>query len=439
MTSAAAGTRTAPAGRATTRRLPAVLLAIAAAGCGLSPHRIVPDPALQPEVARFRSALAEPPADQDLERFARALTAIHTYHVDPVDAATLVDRAIVALPGRDAAAGSAPAPPIDAAIAAMAASLDDRSEYLDPELYREMHIKPSGTFGSVGLELTMRNGELTVVSPIEGGPAWLAGIEAEDVIVAIDGQPATTLTLVQAIHRLRGPVGTDVTLTVRRHGSAQARDERFTRQTVRLKAVSEQRLPGGFGYIRISQFGENTSFEVGRALYRLASEDSLRGLVLDLRDNSGGLLSQATETADLFLRSGLVVHLDGRSSHDTDVVVSQLGKWHGFRMIVLVDDGTAAGAEILAAALQYHHRATIMGSATAGTGTVQTIIPIADDAALRLTTHRAYAPGGRAIASKVEPETVVPSPAARVPSPASDPVVQRALEVLRLWTASGQS
>jgi carboxyl-terminal processing protease len=424
----------------------AALIIVSAVGCSFPPSlnsRIsthegaAVDASLAPEVERFRAAAKSmtagqraEPDDEDLRLFAQALTGIARYHVDPVDPVKLVNTAIATLNTVEPGSVQTSKPLVDGAIAAMVSSIDPHGAYLDREVYRELRGDTKGGPGGVGLELTMRDHAPTIVSPMADSPAVHAGIAPEDQLTAIDGVPTTGLTLVGVVQRLRGPVGTEIALTIRRRDS-QATTIHLRREVVEIHPVTFQTMAPGYAYLRITQFAESTSMKVDHALSSLANGGGLKGLVLDLRNNPGGLLNQAVRVADLFLDSGEILRTSARTEQqDQSFFAHPLGTWNGFGLVVLVNRGTAAGSEILAAALQCHKRATILGTPTFANGTVQTIIPIGEDSALRLTTSRAHAPDGRAIGLGIQPDILDDSEPAETVDRSQDPVVGRALELL---------
>jgi carboxyl-terminal processing protease len=302
---------------------------------------------------------------------------------------------------------------IDGAITGMLSALDPHSAYLTPDLYKELQVDTRGTFGGLGIEITLRNGLLTVVSPIEDTPAFRAGVKAGDQIIKIEDEFTKDLTLVEAVKRMRGPKGTKIHLTLRREGAPSLIELTLVREIIKIKSVKSRMLEKGYAYLRITQFQEHTDEDLVRALKSLEKEDGgqLSGLVLDLRNNPGGLLTQAVRVSDLFLDSGLIVYTDGRLENQKQKYFAhKQGSHTEFPMIVLVNGGTASASEIVAGALQDHKRALVLGEQTFGKGSVQTILPIDDNAALRLTTARYYTPNGRSIqAMGITPDVVMPN------------------------------
>lgn len=299
---------------------------------------------------------------------------------------------------------------ISGAIKGMLNSLDPHSSYLTPDEYNELHMDTSGSFTGVGIEISIEDGILTVISPIEGTPAYRAGIKAGDKIIKIDGQPTKSMTLMDAVKKIRGEKGTTVTLTILRKGMAELMDFNIIRGIIPLKSVKSRMLEPGYGYIRITNFRENTDDDLEAALKQLESgEFPLKGLILDLRNNPGGLLDQAVSVADEFLDSGLIVYTDGRKKSDSMKFTAKKNKIpRTYPMVVLVNEGSASASEIVAGALQDQKRAVIVGTPTFGKGSVQTIMPLEDGSAVRLTTSQYYTPNGHSIQARgIMPDIVV--------------------------------
>ena len=260
-----------------------------------------------------------------------------------------------------------------------------------------------------GAKATLSNGVLTVVSPIEDTPASRAGVKAGDQVIKIDGEFTKDMTLVDAVKRMRGPKDTKVTLTLRRENVAEIFDVTLTREIIKIQSVKSKTLEKGFGYVRVTQFQERTDDDLERALKTLGKEGNLQGLVLDLRNDPGGLLTQAVKISDVFLESGLIVYTDGRLENQSQKYFAhKQGTYSDFPMVVLVNAGSASASEIVAGALQDHKRALILGTQTFGKGSVQTILPLDDTSALRLTTARYFTPNGRSIqATGIVPDIVM--------------------------------
>ena len=292
----------------------------------------------------------------------------------------------------------------------MLSSLDPHSAYLTPDLYKELQVDTKGSFGGLGIEITNRNGILTVVSPIEDTPAYRAGVKAGDQIMKIEGEFTKDMSLVDAVKKMRGPKDTKVTLTLKREALPELFDVVLTREIIKIQSVKSRMLDKGYGYARVTQFQERTDDDLERALKGLDKEaGGLQGLVLDLRNDPGGLLTQAVKVSDLFLDSGLIVYTDGRLENQKQKYFAHKpGTWGDFPMVVLVNGGSASASEIVAGALQDQKRALVLGTATFGKGSVQTILPLDDSSALRLTTARYYTPSGRSIqATGIVPDIVM--------------------------------
>jgi carboxyl-terminal processing protease len=289
---------------------------------------------------------------------------------------------------------------LEGAINGMLGSLDPHSAYLTPELYKELQVDTKGSFGGLGIEITNRGGVLTVVSPIEDTPAFRAGIEPGDQIIKIEDEFTKDMSLMDAVKKMRGPRGSKVHVSIKREGVPDLIDFTLTRENIRIQSVKFKSLGDGYGYVRVTQFQEQTDTDLEKALEVLASGSggNLRGLILDLRNDPGGLLSQAVKVADAFLDSGLIVYTDGRLESQKQKYFAHKPDSHvDFPMVILVNGGTASAAEIVAGALQDHKRGLVLGTQTFGKGSVQTILPLDDQSALRLTTARYYTPSGRSI------------------------------------------
>jgi len=294
------------------------------------------------------------------------------------------------------------------AIKGMVRTLDPHSSFMSPEEYQEFMIDTKGKFSGVGIEITMRNHVLTVVSPIEGTPAFKAGIKAGDQIIMIGDKSSKELSIMDAVKLIRGPKGSKIKLTIRRKEIEKPIDFMITRDVIPIKSVRSFPLPFDIGYIRISNFQGNTSKELSKALEDMENKKGLKGLILDLRNNPGGLLFPAVKVADEFLDSGLIVSIKGRDKKEEESVAHKNGKPGNYPMIVLVNEGSASASEIVAGALQDNKRALILGSTTFGKGSVQTLFRLSDGSGLRLTTALYYTPSGRSIQAKgIEPDIKV--------------------------------
>jgi carboxyl-terminal processing protease len=296
------------------------------------------------------------------------------------------------------------------AVKGMLRGLDPHSSFLTRDEYSEMQVDTKGAFGGIGIEIGIKEGVLTVISPIEDTPAFRAGVKAGDMIIKINDKLTKDMTLSDAVKLMRGPKGTDVTIWIMREGFDELKPFELTRAIIKIKSVRSRVLEEGFGYVRIAQFQENTTTELEKALKEFASKTGgLKGLVLDLRNNPGGLLQQAVRVSDLFLKSGVIVSTKGRApGQDMSFEAKSAGTHTGFPIIVIVNGGSASASEIVAGALQDHDKAVILGTRTFGKGSVQTIIPLADGSAVRLTTSKYYTPSGTSIQAKgIEPDIVV--------------------------------
>lgn len=292
---------------------------------------------------------------------------------------------------------------LESAIRGMLGGLDPHSDYLDKEEYRDLQVGTSGEFGGLGIEIGMENGFVKVIAPIDDTPAQRAGLQPGDVIVRIDDKPVKGMSLSQAVNLMRGKPGTEIRLTVLRSDNGQPFTVDLERAVVHVASVKSRTLALGYGYVRISNFQARTTEDMLAAIGKLKSESNgeLKGLVLDLRNNPGGVLNAAVGVSDAFITDGLIVYTEGRLPDSKlqfragpDDVLS------GAPIVVLVNRGSASASEIVAGALQDHKRALIMGAKTFGKGSVQTIVPIDDSTALKLTTARYYTPLGRSIQAK---------------------------------------
>lgn len=322
--------------------------------------------------------------------------------------------------------------------------LDPHSSFLDPDSYREMQVETSGSFGGLGIEITLRDDILTVVAPIEGTPAHRAGLQPGDRIVKIDGLPTKDMQLADAVKRMRGKPGTKVTVSVVREGWTEPHDFEITREQIRVHSVRTQDLGNGIAYIRLRQFQEQTAHDLDAALEKFA-RNGMKALILDLRNNPGGLLTSAVEVSEKFIDDGkLVVYTEGRVRNQNMRFSAHAKKpLTDVPMVVLVNQGSASASEIVAGALQDYGRAVLVGTQTFGKGSVQTIIPLSDGSGLRLTTAKYFTPKGRSIHGKgITPDIVVEVPKEASAKPAAPPLdpmeelkkdvqLQRALDVIK--------
>ncbi len=333
------------------------------------------------------------------------------------------------------------------AVRGMLRALDPHSSFMDPESYREMQVETSGSFGGLGIEITVRDDQLTVVAPIEGTPAWRAGIQPGDRIVKIEGLVTKDMSLPDAVKRMRGPKGTKVTVTIAREGAKEPFDVSLVREVIQVQSIKTQEIEPGIGYIRIRQFQERTAPDLVASVEKFEKTGRLGGLIIDVRSNPGGLLSAAVEVSEEFLGDGkLVVYTEGRVRNQNMRFTA-----HAKRaitevpLVVLVNQGSASASEIVAGAIQDHGRGVVIGQQTFGKGSVQTIIPLSDGSGLRLTTARYFTPKGRSIHGKgITPDIVIDPPKDEMTTvkPGTPPLseaelmkrdvqLQRAIEILK--------
>lgn len=292
-------------------------------------------------------------------------------------------------------------------IRGMLSGLDPHSTYLDPDAYKELQVGTSGEFGGLGIEVGMENGFVKVISPIDDTPAQRAGMQAGDLIIRIDDTPVKGLSLNEAVKLMRGKPGTKILLTVVREGEDKPLKISITRAVIKVSSVKSRLLEPGFGYVRITQFQSNTGENLINAVSELKKENegNLKGVILDLRNNPGGVLNAAVAVSDAFLEDGLIVYTEGRvNDSEMKFKATPTDIMKNAPIVVLVNGGSASASEIVAGALQDHKRAIIMGVTTFGKGSVQTILPMHNGAALKLTTARYYTPAGRSI----QAEGIVP-------------------------------
>jgi len=299
---------------------------------------------------------------------------------------------------------------IQGAINGMLRSLDPHSTFMTADMYRELEVETRGSFGGIGIEITILKDVLTVVSPIEDTPAFQAGIKAGDQIIKIDGVSTKDINIMEAVKKLRGPKDTKVTITILRENMPLPKDIVITRTDIKIKSVKSRIVDDNVGYIRIASFQEKTAEEIKKALQEINVKAApLKGLVLDMRYNPGGLYNQAVEVSEVFLKSGVIVSTRGRVKNmDSKFMAKDDGNEPTCPIVVLVNEGTASAAEIVAGALQDKGRALLLGTQTFGKGSVQTVIPLEDGSALKLTTAKYYTPKGRSIqAEGITPDIVV--------------------------------
>ena len=326
---------------------------------------------------------------EDLRTFAEIMDRIKAAYVEPVDDKTLLENAIKG----------------------MLSNLDPHSAYLDPAEFAELQQSTSGEFGGLGIEVGQEEGFLKVISPIDDTPASKAGIQPGDLIIKIDGQPTKGLNMTESVDKMRGKVGSKIVLTIVREG-APPFDVELERAVIKVKSVKSQLLDEHYGYLRISQFQVNSGEEVGKALALLKKQNDgnkLRGIILDLRNNPGGVLQAAVEVTDHFLTKGLIVYTKGRiANSELRFSADPEDASNGVPLVVLINGGSASASEIVAGALQDHKRAVLMGTDSFGKGSVQTVLPLNNERGLKLTTALYYTPNGRSIqAQGIVPDILV--------------------------------
>ncbi|MDR5893637.1 MULTISPECIES: S41 family peptidase [Halomonas] len=336
-------------------------------------------------------AMATPAANdlpvEEIQTFAEVFERIKRAYVEEVDDATLL---------RNAMRG-------------MLSELDPHSAYLDREEFQSLRESTQGEFGGIGIEVGLEDGQLTVISPIDDTPASRAGLQARDLILRIDDTPTESLSLQEAVNLMRGEPGSRIELTIQRRGESAPRSVTLTREVIRTESVRSELLEPGYGYLRVSQFQSRTADQVSEHIRRLERDGSLNGLVLDLRNNPGGVLQAAVGVADAFLESGLIVYTEGRLA-DTEMQFSAGRDTAApeVPLVVLINGGSASAAEIVAGALQDQRRAVVMGTESFGKGSVQQIMPLGNGEGLKLTTALYYTPNGRSIqAQGIEPDVEV--------------------------------
>lgn len=326
----------------------------------------------------------------DLQLFAKVLNLVEQYYVETVDLKKL----------------------IYGGIKGILRELDPHTNFMPPDIYKEFESETSGEFGGIGIEMTVQNGVLIVISPIEDTPAWKAGIQAGDKIVSIDGEPTKGMSLVEVGKKMKGKTGVKIKLGIMREGFDKAKVFTITRGIVKIHSVKYVDMQDGFAYIRLTSFIENSTKEMEKALKEHEKKNKQsRGLILDLRKNPGGLLDQAIQISDLFLDSGTIVSTMGRNKKEKEVVYAKkAGTLPNFPIVVLIDEYSASASEILAGALRDNKRALIMGRRSFGKGSVQSVIKLGDGSALKLTVGRYYTPSGRSIqAEGISPDIELPA------------------------------
>jgi carboxyl-terminal processing protease len=287
---------------------------------------------------------------------------------------------------------------IDSAINGVLQSLDPYSAYMSPKIFEEMETETSGKFGGLGIEVSMEAGVVKVITPIDDTPAARAGIKAGDYIVRINGEQVQGKTLMQAVNLMRGPVGSSIEITIRRKGLKKAKIFKITREIIEIQSVVSKSIDNKIGYLRLRAFNENSSNQLKKEISKLEESNKLEGYIFDLRNNPGGLLSQAVKITDFFLNDGEIVSTRGRKSRENRKFFAKKGDHiKGKPLIVLINNGSASASEIVAGALQDQKRAVLLGETTFGKGSVQSIIPLRNMGAIRLTISKYYLPSGKSI------------------------------------------
>src|SRR3989454_8740788 len=332
---------------------------------------------------------------------------------------------------------------VQGAIRGMLSTLDPHSAYMTPDMYKEMQVETKGEFGGVGIQIGVKENRLAVIAPIEGTPAYRAGVKSGDFIIKVNDEPTKDLTLMDAVQKMRGPKGSKVNLTIQRDGTPDPLQFTLVRDTIKIESVKSKVLDN-IGYIRLTQFQESTGRDLSKVLKQF-KDQKRQSTILDLRNNPGGLLTSAVEVSEQFLPGGkLVVYTKGRESKKDEWIAKGKDQMDDSPMIILVNEGSASASEIVAGALQDYGRAVIVGTTSFGKGSVQTILPLGDGSGLRLTTAKYFTPKGRSIHGKgITPDIVVeaPKPPAdqKPQSPSLDPMedlkkdvqLQRALEIIK--------
>jgi len=289
---------------------------------------------------------------------------------------------------------------MDSAINGVLQSLDPYSAYMSPKIFEEMQTETSGEFGGLGIEVSMEAGVVKVITPIDNTPAARAGIKAGDYIVRINGEQVQGKTLIQAVNLMRGKIGTDIEITVRRKGLKKAKIFKIKREIIQIQSVMSKTIENKIGYLRLRAFNENSSKQLKKEIQKISKNKNILGYIFDLRNNPGGLLTQAIEISDFFLDDGEIVSTKGRKNRENRKFFAKKGdKIKGKPLIVLINNGSASASEIVAGALQDHKRAILLGESTYGKGSVQSIIPLKNNGAIRLTISKYYLPSGKSISA----------------------------------------
>ena len=313
---------------------------------------------------------------QKIDLFSEVLEKIRNEYVDEIDQAEVMD----------------------SAINGVLQSLDPYSAYMNPEIFEESQTETSGKFGGLGIEVSMEAGVVKVITPIDDTPAYKAGVKAGDYIIRINDEQVQGKTLMEAVNLMRGPVGTSLEITIRRKNLRKAKVFKITREIIEIKSVVSKLVDKKIGYLRLRAFNNNSGDQLKKEISKIEKNKKLVGYILDLRNNPGGLLSQAIQISDFFLNDGEIVSTKGRKSKDNRKFFAKEGdRIHGKPLIVLINNGSASASEIVAGALQDQKRAVLLGETTYGKGSVQSIIPLKNSGAIRLTVSKYYLPSGKSI------------------------------------------
>lgn len=323
-----------------------------------------------------------------LKRFSQVLDMVESYYVQPISRKELIDNSIKG----------------------MMEQLDPHSTYLTPEDYKEMQVDTAGKFSGIGIEISLEQGRLTVVSPIEDTPAYKAGLLSGDIILEINGESTQDMTLMDAVKRIRGKKGTTVNLLILHRDSKKPQEVAIVRGTIPIVSVKQQVLDDGYLYLRLTRFHESTTKNLREKIADYQKDHTLKGVILDLRNNPGGLLGQAVSVADTFIDDGTIVYIQGKDEASRkDFYASKNPDEVTVPLVTLINAGSASASEIVAGALQDHKRGIVIGERSFGKGSVQTIIPMADGSGIKLTTALYYTPNGRSIQAKgIEPDLAIP-------------------------------
>jgi len=335
----------------------------------------------------YNTAHSENKLYEKIDLFSEVLEKINNEYVDEIDQSEIMD----------------------SAINGVLQSLDPYSGYMNPKIFEEMQTETSGEFGGLGIEVTMEAGVVKVIAPIDDTPAARAGVKAGDYIVKINGEQVQGKTLMEAVNLMRGPVDSPIEITIRRKGLKKAKNFKIIREIIEIKSVTAKIIKNEIGYLRLRAFNENSDYQLKKEISKFEKKEKLLGYIFDLRNNPGGLLSQAVKISDFFLDDGEIVSTKGRKSRENRKFFAKKGdRINGKPLIILINNGSASAAEIVAGALQDQKRAILLGETTFGKGSVQSIIPLKNRGAIRLTISKYYLPSGKSISNVgVEPDIII--------------------------------